>query len=72
MTGWDFQRRRPKALRRVAGIMIPASETFNVPGADDPLIFADIVRSLGREMRHFRMCRTALAALLGAGVLRVG
>ncbi len=49
-------------LRRVAGIMIPASNTFGVPGADDPLIFADIVRSLGRDTAEVR---TALAALGG-------
>jgi hypothetical protein len=43
--------------------VIPASETFGVPGADDALIFADIVRSLGRDTADVR---TALAAL-GAG-----
>ena len=57
-----------EALRRVAGIMIPASEAFGVPGADDALIFADIVRSLGRDTADVR---TALAGL-GARVLRTG
>lgn len=42
----DAQRR---ALRRVAALMIPASEEHGVPGADDEAIFADIVRSLGRD-----------------------
>ncbi len=37
------------ALRAFAGTMIPASTAYGVPGADDPLIFADIVRSLGRD-----------------------
>ena len=36
-------------LRRVAGIMIPADDTYGVPGADDSLIFADILASLGRD-----------------------
>jgi hypothetical protein len=36
-------------LRVIAGIMIPASAEFAVPGADDPLIIADILRSLGRD-----------------------
>jgi hypothetical protein len=29
--------------------MIPASDEFKVPGADDPLIQADIAKSLGRD-----------------------
>ncbi|MFZ9465922.1 MAG: hypothetical protein ACO3AS_07170, partial [Burkholderiaceae bacterium] len=37
-------------LRRVAGLMIPQSEAFGVPGADDPLIFADLMASLGRDL----------------------
>tara|TARA_B100000676_G_C17960069_1_gene777021 strand:- start:531 stop:1001 length:471 start_codon:yes stop_codon:yes gene_type:complete len=30
------------AMRRVAGLMIPASEEFGVPGADDDAIFAAV------------------------------
>lgn len=37
------------ALHRLAGIMIPADATYGVPAANDTLIFADIVRSLGRD-----------------------
>ena len=29
--------------------MVPASAEYGVPGADDEAIFADIVRSLGRD-----------------------
>lgn len=36
-------------LRCVAGHMIPPSAEYAVPGADDPAIFADIVRSVGRD-----------------------
>jgi hypothetical protein len=36
-------------LRRLAGLMMPASAEYGVPGADDETIFADIVRSLGRD-----------------------
>ncbi|MFI4999898.1 MAG: hypothetical protein ACHQK9_08475 [Reyranellales bacterium] len=36
-------------LRAFAGTMIPASARYGVPGADDELIFADILRSLGRD-----------------------
>ena len=35
----DAQRR---ALRRVAALMIPASDAHRVPGADDDAIFADV------------------------------
>ena len=47
-------------FRRLAGIMVPASAEYSVPGADDAAIFADIVRSLGRD---FISVRAALAAL---------
>ncbi|MEJ0020946.1 MAG: hypothetical protein WDN25_31255 [Acetobacteraceae bacterium] len=43
-----------RALRRIAGIMIPASETYAVPGADDPAIIEDIIRSLGRDAGSVR------------------
>jgi hypothetical protein len=49
-------------LRRAAALMIPTSEEFAVPGADDDVIFADIVRSLGRDLPAVR---AALAALIG-------
>jgi hypothetical protein len=53
-------------LQRITGIMIPADNTYRVPGANDPAIFADIVRTLGRDAADVR---TALAALsdLAAG-----
>ena len=36
-------------LRRLVGFMLPPSTDYRVPGADDAAIFADIVRSLGRD-----------------------
>jgi hypothetical protein len=36
-------------LRCVAGYMIPASDEYGVPGADDELIFANIASTLGRD-----------------------
>lgn len=41
-------------FRRLAGIMVPPSHDYGVPGADDPTIFADIVRSLGRDEAEVR------------------
>ena len=39
-----------ESLRLVAGMMIPASAAFGVPGADDEVIFCDILASIGRDM----------------------
>ena len=52
-------------LRRIAGIMIPASTQYRVPGADDDLIFADIVRSLGRDRDHVRKALAMLREMAG-------
>lgn len=52
-------------LRCVAGVMIPASAEFDVPGADDAAIFADIVKSLGRDFADVRVALGRLAALGG-------
>ena len=37
-----------QALRRLVGIMIPADASMAMPGADDELIFADLLRSSSR------------------------
>jgi len=52
-------------LRCVAGMMIPASSEFDVPGADDPTIFADIVATMGRDTAHVREALSALVKLAG-------
>jgi hypothetical protein len=52
-------------LRCVAGMMVPASEAFGVPGADDAAIFADITASLGRDFGAVRQALIVLAALSG-------
>jgi hypothetical protein len=46
-------------------MMIPASTEFDVPGADDPLIFADITSSLGRDTADVRDALAELGALAG-------
>ena len=50
-------------LRCIAGVMIPASKEFAVPGADDPIIFADIMRSLGRDLDEVCKALTQLATV---------
>ena len=47
-------------LRALAGTIIPASQAYGVPGADEEKIFSDILASLERD--HDDICR-ALADL---------
>lgn len=52
-------------LRRLAGFMLPSSTDYRVPGADDAAIFADIVRSLGRDHNDVRKALVMLRELAG-------
>jgi hypothetical protein len=52
-------------LRAFAGTMIPASATHGVPGADDDRIFADIVKSIGRDLEDLRAALKKLAGIAG-------
>lgn len=50
-------------LRAIAAVIIPASAEFDVPGADDPAIQADIVATLGCDRGLVREALDALAHL---------
>jgi hypothetical protein len=52
-------------LRRLAGFMVPSSTDYGVPGADDGAIFADIVRSLGRDQSAVRNALAMLREMAG-------
>ena len=52
-------------LRCLAGMIVPASAKHDVPGADDDRIFADIVRSIGRERDSVRAALATLQRLAG-------
>lgn len=52
-------------LRCIAGMMIPASTEFGVPGADDAAIFADITRTMGRDFAAVRQALAELATASG-------
>ena len=52
-------------LRAIAAVMIPASTEFDVPGADDPAIQADILATLGRDADLVRDALDLLARLVG-------
>lgn len=53
----DSQR---ETLRAIAAAMIPASEESQLPGADDPTIFDDILASTGRDTKALADALTML------------
>jgi hypothetical protein len=53
-------------LRAIAGIIIPSSAEFAVPGADDPAIQADLLATLGRDAPLVREALATVARLAGA------
>jgi hypothetical protein len=52
-------------LRTVAAMIIPASDEYKVPGADDAAIQADILATLGRDTDMVRAALDHLARLAG-------
>ena len=52
-------------LRTVAAMIIPASDEYKVPGADDPAIQADMLATLGRDTTLVRQALDHLARLAG-------
>jgi len=52
-------------LRRLVGFMVPPSADYRVPGANDAAIFADIVRSLGRDQSAVRKALAVLREMAG-------
>jgi hypothetical protein len=52
-------------LRTVAAMIVPASDEYKVPGADDPAIQADILATLGRDTVLVRQALDHLARLAG-------
>ena len=52
-------------LRSVAAMIVPASEEYKVPGADDPAIQADMLATLGRDTALVARALDHLARLAG-------
>ena len=50
-------------LRALSGVIIPPSDEYRVPGADDDKIQADMVKTLGRDAREVREALVVLAKL---------
>ena len=65
MTEMTLTRAQCNDLRTVAGMMIPPSEDYSVPGADDAAIQADMMRTLGRDTRQVAAALDHLARLGG-------
>lgn len=54
-----FSEAEIEVLTRVAGLIIPASAAYGVPGADDPAIMSEILVNAGRDAASVK---AALAA----------
>jgi len=52
-------------LRTLSGMIIPESAEYRVPGADDRVIQADILATLGRDAAHVREALDLAARLAG-------
>jgi hypothetical protein len=52
-------------LRTVAAMIVPASDEYKVPGADDPAIQADMLTTLGRDTVMAKQALDHLARLAG-------
>jgi hypothetical protein len=53
------------ALREIAGTMVSADAALGMPGADDPTILDDIVKSIGRDLPRVREALDEISARSG-------
>jgi hypothetical protein len=65
MQNQDLSTDQARDLRALAGMIIPASAVYDVPGADDDKIFSDILRSLERDRDDIARALSHLAAIGG-------
>lgn len=57
-----------RTLRAAAALVVPASGEFDVPGADDELIAADLERTLGRDRADVLLALAKLDAAAGGAL----
>ncbi|MCG2625247.1 hypothetical protein L6654_01325 [Bradyrhizobium sp. WYCCWR 13023] len=55
-------------LRTIAAMIVPASDEYKVPGADDAAIQADILATLGRDTKMVTAALDHLARLAGGSL----
>ena len=65
MTQEKLSAEQARDLRALAGMIIPASAAYDVPGADDEKIFNDILRSFERDRDDIGRALAQLTALSG-------
>ena len=58
-------------LRCIAGLMVPASDEYAVPGGDDDIVFADILASLERDFGAVRAALHSLMQFAGERIARI-
>ena len=68
----DLAAEQVRDLRALAGMIIPASAAYGVPGADDERIFNDILRSLERDRDDVGRALAHLATLAGGAFADLG
>ena len=61
----ELTRAQRNDLRTIAAMIIPASDEYKVPGADDPAIQADMLATLGRDTALVAQALDHLARLAG-------
>jgi hypothetical protein len=61
----ELTRTQRNDLRTIAAMIIPASDEYKVPGADDPAIQADMLATLGRDTALVAQALDHLARLAG-------
>lgn len=62
---YQLTRAQRDDLRTVAAMIVPASDEYKVPGADDPAIQADMLATLGRDAKLVVAALDHLARLAG-------
>ncbi|PPQ14389.1 hypothetical protein GA0061098_10185 [Bradyrhizobium shewense] len=66
MSADNLTRTQRDDLRSIAAMIVPASDEYKVPGADDPAIQADMLATLGRDTKLVAAALDDLARLSGA------
>jgi len=61
----ELTRAQRNDLRTLAAMIVPASDEYKVPGADDPAIQADMLATLGRDTALVTQALDHLARLAG-------
>ncbi len=61
----ELTRAQRNDLRTIAAMIIPASDEYKLPGADDPVIHADMLATLGRDTAQVAQALDHLARLAG-------